>query len=67
MLKKIMKIIKNYDKNISSYFMYLNAKNFYGCRMSQKSPVNGFKWIKRFCKFSNDFIIKIVIRDIFLE
>ena len=27
--------------------MYLNAKNLYGSEMSQKLPVNGFKWIKK--------------------
>ena len=39
------KYMKNYDKNIeSSYFMYLGANNLYGWAMSQKLPVNGFKW-----------------------
>ena len=42
------KYMKNYGKNIiSSYLMYLNAKNLYGSEMSQKLPVNGFKWIKK--------------------
>ena len=39
--------MKNHDKNIkSSYLNYLDAINLYGWAMSQKLPVNGFKWIK---------------------
>ena len=39
--------MKNYDKNNkSSYMEYLDANDFYGCAMSQKLPVNGFKWGK---------------------
>ena len=42
------KYMKNYDKNIeSSYLMYLDANNLYGWAMSQKLPVDGFKWIKK--------------------
>ena len=38
---------KNYNKGIiSPYLMYLDAKNLYGWVMSQKLPVNGFKWVK---------------------
>ena len=41
------KYMKNYDKNIvSSYLMYLDGKKLYGQAMSQKLPVNGFKWRK---------------------
>ena len=51
------KHMKNYDKNIiSSYFIYIDAKNLYGWGMSQKLPVNGFKWIKKLSKFDEDFI-----------
>ena len=40
------KSMKNYNKDaISSYLMYLDAKNWYGWAMSQKLPVNGFKWV----------------------
>ena len=47
------KYIKNYHKNITSlYLMYLNANNLYGWRMSQKLPVNGFKWVKKLSKFN---------------
>ena len=41
------KYMKNYVKNIeSSYLKYLDANNLYGWAMSQKLPVNGFKFIK---------------------
>ena len=38
--------------------------------MSQKLPVNEFKWVKTLSKFNEDFIknmMKIVIQDIFLK
>ena len=69
MLKQITNIWKT-DKNIISlYLMYLDANNFYGYGMSQKLPVNGFKWVKKLRKFNEGLIviIKIVIRDIFLK
>ena len=41
------KYMRNYYKNIeSSYLMYLDAIDLYGWAMSQKLPVNGFKWEK---------------------
>ena len=41
------KYMKNYDKNKeSSYIAYLDANNLYGWVMSQKLPVDGFKWKK---------------------
>ena len=50
------KYMKNYDKDIiSSYLMYLDANNLYGWEMSQKLPVNGFKWIKSLSKFNKIF------------
>ena len=65
------KYMKNYDKNNeSSYIEYLDANNLYGWAMSQKLPVNGFKWVKNLSKFNEDFIknmMKIAIRDIFLK
>ena len=41
------KCMKNYDKNEeSSYIQYLDVNNLCGWAMSQKLPVNGFKWIE---------------------
>ena len=49
------KYMNNYDKNIeSSYLIYLDANNLYGWAVSQKLPVNGFKWVKTLSKF-NEF------------
>ena len=45
------KYMKNYDKNKeSSYIQYLDASNLYGWAMSQKLPVNGFKWVRNTSK-----------------
>ena len=53
------KYMKNYDKsNESSYLAHLDANNLYGWAMSQKLPVNGFKWVKNLSKFNEDFIKK---------
>ena len=49
--------MKNYDKNKeSSYIQYLDANNLYGWAMSQKLPVNGFKWVKHTSKVDEEFI-----------
>ena len=60
MLKQIINILKNYNKNIeSSYMQYLDANNLYGWAMSQKLPVNDFKWVKEedLSQFSEEFKI----------
>ena len=42
--------MKNYDKNKElSYLNYLDVNNLYGWAMSQKLPVDGFKWKKNIC------------------
>ena len=46
------KYLKNYNKNIISYFRYLDANNLHGWGMSRKLPLNGFKWIKNLMKTS---------------
>ena len=52
MQKKNNKIMINYDKNMESvYLMYLDENNLYGWAMSQKLPVEGFKWEKNILKF----------------
>ena len=39
--------MKNYDEDKeSSYIQYLHANNLYGWTMSQKLPVNNFKWVE---------------------
>ena len=51
--------MRNYDKDIiSSYLMHLDANNLYGWAMSQKLPVNGFKWVEksRLSRFNDIFI-----------
>ena len=49
--------MKNDDKNKeSSYIQYLEANNLYGWAMSQKSPVNGFKWINDVTEIDEKFI-----------
>ena len=51
------KYMKNYDKNEeSSYIQYSHANNLYGWEMSQKLPVNGFKWIGDTSKINEEFI-----------
>ena len=51
------KYMKNYNINIeSSHLIYVDANNLYGWVMSQKLPVDSFKWIKKSSEFNEDFI-----------
>ena len=51
------KYMKNYDESKeSSYIQYLDANNLYGRAMSQKLPVNDFKWIEDTSKINEEFI-----------
>ena len=46
-----------YDENKEiTYILYLHANNLYGWAMSQKLPVDGFKWVKNASKLDEDFI-----------
>ena len=50
------KYMKNYNNDEeSSYIQYLDANNLYGWAMSNKLPVNGFKWIDN-NKINEEFI-----------
>ena len=63
--------MKNYDKNKeSSYLMYLDANNLHGWTMSQKLPVEGFKWEKMHLNLIKNLLkimMKIVKKDIFKD
>ena len=49
--------MENYNKNEeSSYIQYLDANNLYGWAMSQKLPVNNFKWVEDASKINEEFI-----------
>ena len=53
------KYMKNYDKNkILTFLLYLDANNLYGWAMSQKLPLDNFKWIEKddLLKFNENFI-----------
>ena len=61
MLKQIISIWIIMIKKIDSlYIEYLDANHLYGWAMSQKLPVNGFKWVKqkKLSKFKEDVIKK---------
>ena len=66
------KYMNNYDKSIeSSYLMQTisDANNLCGWAMSQKLPINGFKWLEDLLEFNESFIknYDIAIEDIFLK
>ena len=51
------KYMNKYDEGIeSSYLMYFDANNLYGWAMSQKLPVNAFKWVEDLSQFNENFI-----------
>ena len=49
--------MKNYDKSKeSSYIQYLDANNLYGAAMSEKLPINEFKWVNDISKIDKKFV-----------
>ena len=48
-----------YENKEISYILYLDANNLYGWAMSQKLPVDGFKWVKDISQIAEDFIKKL--------
>ena len=51
------KYMKDYNKNKGlSYLKYWDVNNLYGWTMSQKFPVNGFKWVENTSQLNEDFI-----------
>ena len=51
------KYMKNYDKSKeSSYIQYLDANNLYGTAMSEKLPINGFKWVNDISGINEKFL-----------
>ena len=51
------KYMKNYDKSKEpSYIQYLDANNLYGASMSEKLPINGFKWVNDVSGMNKKFV-----------
>ena len=49
--------MKHYDESKeSSYIQYLDANNLYGAAMSEKLPINGFKWVNDISKIDKKFV-----------
>ena len=50
--------LKNYEKKKkeSSYIKYKDVNNLYRWSMSERLPVNDFKWVDEPSQFQEDFI-----------
>ena len=50
------KYMNNNKKKKTSYLLYLDANNLYGWTMSEKLPINCFKWVEDISEFNERFI-----------
>ena len=50
------KCMKDYDKKRTSYLKYWDLNKWYGWAISQKLPVNDFKWVEIESQFNEGFI-----------
>ena len=51
------KYMKNYDKSKEcSYIQYLDANNLYGAAISEKFPINEFKWVNDISRINEKFV-----------
>ena len=49
--------MKDYDSSKeSSYIQYLDSNNLYGTAMSEKLPMNGFKWVNDIFEINETFV-----------
>ena len=49
--------MKDYDESKeSSCIQYLDANNLYGAAMSEKLPINGFKWVNDISRIDKKFV-----------
>ena len=49
--------MKNYDKSKESlYIQHLDANNLYGAAMSEKLPINEFKWVNDISGINKKFV-----------
>ena len=49
--------MKDYEESKeSSYIQYLDANNLYGAAISEKLPINGFKWVNDISRINGKFV-----------
>ena len=49
--------MKDYEESKeSSYIQYLDANNLYGAAMSEKLPIDGFKWVNVISGINEKFV-----------